>query len=1063
MAADHAEIRDCALLASAVYMESDADIGAFLTLRGHRFSGGITCSNIANDNDHFVFAQVREEKSTTTYLAIRGGLMLENWGRTVQAWPTQKEIGMVHAGWYARMLHLPQHFLIQCIRDGHRVVICGHSLGGASAQFLTLSILESFAENAADRELLARIKCVSFAGPMVISGSAAVNHVNHHFKDNFVNFVHSKDIVPKLVSFSQAALKDLSSRGGREASVTALATMIHSAVDPTAYKHFAAVVVNGTAALLESGVQDVALPYGSIGHNYKVDTSARSLVLVSQREVENEGIWSSAELTTDAVHRHNMSAAYLPAVLSGLDANTVGRIVQTAPASLQLPRPVIHRVDLHRTGRQILVRIFGTNLYMVKSVTSSVLPLCALDHRVSAQALVSAEQLMFTVDPLQTAYGVSNTPGTVARLSVSPGLCYTDAIVFPPVPVRVVDTHPMDLFSLQELVMAAIYLLLFVSRGVGHHDNPKFADLRKLLTEILATVPLSVFFRSAGPLAGHCLEKHMDTAVPILLEQRATRDALREYIAEGQMTLESVSNPVEAQVLRAHIEALQQRLDTYLTQRRQQRNQQPHLKQKEQVQIEPHAQQHNILTVLALCHHPPLVDQEGGLRVLLEVLAGTLNLAREALQAELTPETYSTFLGALGLALHSTNVQILRLGKYYNPAQSELGPLTDALTVFLNSPTVRIAIKVVSAGLIIGGSAAGLIFFGNLVMVMCVAGAVFNPVLVVAYVGLMTTGSLLMVLFGSFPARALKSSGGLRDSMLEALKVNVGEGTTVGEREAALATNLRSMIEFGPLSSFAELRPLVAKCFPSVLAHDEQYPHVLRRLKLTVLSDALRTTLQHLPVAFITGPTRSGKSTFREYMQNGGPNRSNYGPKAQQRTSVPELFFCGEPDRPIGLLDSVGLGDPTNNEVFAAIEQANKIFRMFCQASVVVVNESDTSAAGRNLMYHTSAVQPRTPIQGAAPPHHPTITCFTNADKMLGVGGIFPEDEDGPADLVKEAKDRVVRGEPFDLRSPQEDPFAPRVLACFEGKLGLPAEYNNVVYTTAQVREWLYSHFYPKR
>jgi hypothetical protein len=63
--------------------------------------------------------------------------------------------------------------------------------------------------------------------------------------------------------------------------------------------------------------------------------------------------------------------------------------------------------------------------------------------------------------------------------------------------------------------------------------------------------------------------------------------------------------------------------------------------------------------------------------------------------------------------------------------------------------------------------------------------------------------------------------------------------------------------------------------------------------------------------------------------------------------------------------------------------------------------------------------------------------------------------------LLQEARDRVVRDEPFDLRSPQEDTFAPRVLACFEGRLCLPEEYNGVLYTTTQVREWLCSHFYP--
>jgi hypothetical protein len=1052
---DHGEIRDCALLVSAVYFGTEIEVGTFLAHRGHRFNGGITCSNIANSEGHFVIAQLRAESRTTTYLAVRGSFILEDWGANVQAWPTLQGMGMVHAGWYARMLHLPQHLLVQCIKEGHRVVICGHSLGGAVAQLLTLAVLQSFAGDAAEIEIRSRVKCVSFAGPMVMSGNVAINHVNDHFKDSFVNFVHSTDIVPKILSFAQAALKDFSSQQGKQRSVTSLVTMLHTVVDPTAFgqltiQSFAGLVKAGTAALLQSTAVRVALSYRPIGHYYKIDGSAGTpLTPQTAAELEELVAWHSVELSTDAVHAHSMEGIYLQAILSKLDSSATGSIVRTEPPSLLLPRPVIHRVDLHRTGRQILVRIFGANLYMVKSVASSALPLCALDHRVSAKALVSAEQLMFTVEPSPANYAkeraVSAT--TVAQLMALPGLCWKDTIVFPSIPVRVVDTHPMDLFSLQELVMAAIYLLLFVSREQGHYGHPKFSVLRKLLKEILVTIPLSVYFSSSSPVVGYCVEKHADIVVPILLQQRATREALRDYISQGDALYDTLKDHDEAQALHDHLDALR-RLYSKAAQGTPQ-----------SLEVQPH----NILSLLALCHDPPSQDNEEGLKVLLEVLGGPLHHARAALQAELTPQTYRAFLGALAVGLSSSCALTVALGKYYNPAQTELGPLNDALSVFLNNPTVRIAMQVVSKAMVAGGGAAGLMFFGNLIMWMCVTGAVFNPAILVTYLGLALVGGLLVGYFGRFPARVLRSSSGLRDAVVKHLKISVAAGANVGEVESILANHLKVTRGYDPCSNAKGLRQLVSDCFPYVDDSNEEYPDVLRRLKLTVLCAALRDALKQLPVALVTGPTRSGKSTFREHMQNREPNRQNYGPQARQRTSVPELFFCGEANRPIGLLDSIGLGDPTSNEVFAAIEQANKIFRLFCQASVIVVNESDTSAAGRNLMYHTSVVQPRTPPPHATSAHHPTITCFTNADKMLDVGGIFPEGDGAPATLLQEAKDRVVRGEPFDLRSPQEDPFAPRVLACFEGRIQLPEEYNGVVYTTAQVREWIYSHFYPKR
>jgi hypothetical protein len=1039
---NHVEIRDCALLATAVYLQTEVQIRGYLARRGHRFSEGITCSNLANNEGHFVIARSREENRTTTYLAVRGSFVLEDWGANVQAWPTLQEMGMVHAGWYARMLHLPQHLLLQCVKDGHRVVICGHSLGGAVAQLLTLSMLQSFAGYAAETEIRTRIKCVSFGGPMVLSGSVAVDHVNNHFKDNFVNFVHSKDIVPKILSFAQAALKDLTSQASKQRSVFSLVKMLRMAVDPTANGGLTADILRaGTAALLESTAVRVALAYRPIGHYYKIDgPPATPLSPQTVTELEELVAWSSVELSTNAVHAHNMETVYLTSVLSRLNADASGNIVLTATARLQLPQPVIHRVDLHRAGERILVRIFGAHLYMVKKVTSSILPLCSLDHRVSSTALVAAEQLVFIVDPLPTNYARQRAMSatTVAQLMVDPGLCWTNAIQFLSVPVRIVDTHPMDLFSLQELIMVATYLLLFVSREKNHYDHPKFSMLRKLLVETLATVPLPVYFSSPSPIIGYCVEKHPDKAVPVLFQHPATRAALTGYINQGEAVYDTLRDQDEAQALREHLDDLKHRMAAQGTEQNSER------------------QPHNILSLLAMCHNPPLEGQEGGLQVLLEVLGGPLHHARAALSARLTTETYHTFLGALAVGLNSTNELCVDLGTYYNPAQTELGPLYDALAVFLNNPTVRVAM-----GMMIGGGIVGRIFLSSLFTWVWAAGSAFNPVMLVVYIGLVLSGQLLLDYVGKFPGRVLGSSAGLRDSMLLRLGVNVAEGATVGEKEAALATNLRVRCGFGPFDNADDLRQLVSLCFPSVRPTTQQYPHVLCRLKLTVLCDALRTTLRQLPVALVTGPTRSGKTTFREYMQTNGPDFTKFGPGVRQRTSVPELFFCGEPDRPVGLLDSIGLGDPTNDKVFAAIEQANQIFRSFCQVSIIVVNESDKSTAGRHLMHHTSAVPPKADMPGATPVLHPTITCFTNADRMLGMGGVFPAGEDGPATLLQEARDRVVRDEPFDLRSPQEDTFAPRVLACFEGRLCLPEEYNGVLYTTTQVREWLCSHFYP--
>ncbi len=185
------------------------------------------------------------------------------------------------------------------------------------------------------------------------------------------------------------------------------------------------------------------------------------------------------------------------------------------------------------------------------------------------------------------------------------------------------------------------------------------------------------------------------------------------------------------------------------------------------------------------------------------------------------------------------------------------------------------------------------------------------------------------------------------------------------------------------------------------------------------------------------------------------------------------MFFCGTPEQPIGVLDSIGIGDPTRDSVVGAIEEANKLFRLFCQATIMVINEAEVSPMVRGMMYRTSTV-PMPPIYNEAGKlipttdddratvQHPTMTAFTNADKIAsGIGGFFPENEGGPNELRQEAAARVTRGLPFDLRSVETDAFTPRVFANFESRIVVPEEYRGTVYTTEDVRAWLLSHFYP--
>jgi hypothetical protein len=1044
---DHGEIRDCVLLATAVYLTTEAQIGDFLAQYGHRFNGGITCSNVGDSEGHFVVAQMRCDIRMTTYLAVRGSVVLEDWQANVHVWPTLQNVGMVHAGWYARVLHLPVKFLIQCIRDGHRVVITGHSIGASVAQLLALSMLQTFAGDAEAAECRSRIMCVSIAGPMVVSGQSAISGANEHYSANFVNFVHSKDIVPKILSYGQAALQELANQNGGQKgqkSAAELAAMLRNIIDPSVCEElsaqmFATVVKAGIAAILRSAA--IVLSYGPIGHYYRIDVpTGTPLAPLSAAELQGMMTWNLVDLSLDAVHAHSMRYLYLQAVLARLAPDSARPTIRTAPPSLRLPRPVISRVHLHRSGKQVLVEIFGSDLYMIKSVeASSDFPLCNLNAQVSAEALVNASKLSFTVDSVcsEVHKSVPISGTTTAQLAVSAGLCWTENILFPSVLVTIVNTSPLDLCTLQELIAAGTYLLIFVSRQPGHVDHPTLSELRKLLIEILSTVPLSSFFSPPDtPVCAHCFKNYPNTVFPILLQDAKGPAAIDDYINHLQKLYDTLPPSEKVTV----------ELDAHIKEMRAHRN----------GRQEVASSQDSILTLLARCQEPPQEGPEEGLKVLLQVLQGPLNRVLEALHMQLTHDTYSRFVCTLEAAMGSVLCLGSSVGRYYNPSQRRLGPLYDSWSTFLNNPLVRQTMQSFYKSSLVQSGAASLLTSA----VLMLRYNTFWPSAALTLTGFAAGVGAFGYFSGKeIPHKVRNSSADLCAVLLQHLGVNFPEGATTGDTEAVLALKL-ALTGCGPCSQVSDFSTVARECFPRATSAPS-FPDVPRRVKLAVLSAALRSTLKQLPVALVTGPARSGKSTFREYMRP-TPDRSQFGPDASQRTSVPELFFCGDPGRPIGILDTIGLGDTTHVDAHAAVDEANKLFRMFCRVSVYVVAVPETVVDDSSLMFRTSTVPRRSEKSAATTADHPSITCITKVDRWLGVGGSFVGVQNGPASLLERAAERVVMGDPFDLRSPQEDPFSPRVMACFEEGMPLPQEYHGVVCRTAQVRDWLYAQLYPQ-
>ncbi|KAH0641095.1 hypothetical protein KY285_037681 [Solanum tuberosum] len=105
-----------------------------------------------------------------------------------------------HRGFMARAKGIPALELYRLAQKKKcRLVLCGHSLGGAVAVLATLAILRVFAASSKDNEKV-QVKCITFSQPPV--GNAALrDYVNekgwqHYFK----TYCIPEDLVPRILS-----------------------------------------------------------------------------------------------------------------------------------------------------------------------------------------------------------------------------------------------------------------------------------------------------------------------------------------------------------------------------------------------------------------------------------------------------------------------------------------------------------------------------------------------------------------------------------------------------------------------------------------------------------------------------------------------------------------------------------------------------------------------------------------------------------------------------------------------------------------------------------------------
>ncbi|KPI87201.1 putative class 3 lipase [Leptomonas seymouri] len=162
------------------------------------------------------FSQVQEAIWTRLHEGLRPGphshsASVPLCGGVRKAWEYR-----VHGGFAqeARAVGLPLDPLIEDVRHGgYTLVLCGHSLGGAVAQYLSLQLLQQEPALLAPTGPLKepKLMCVTFGSPMLGNHALATHVHSCGWSHLFHNFVYRSDLVPRL-SCADELLWDAGSR-----------------------------------------------------------------------------------------------------------------------------------------------------------------------------------------------------------------------------------------------------------------------------------------------------------------------------------------------------------------------------------------------------------------------------------------------------------------------------------------------------------------------------------------------------------------------------------------------------------------------------------------------------------------------------------------------------------------------------------------------------------------------------------------------------------------------------------------------------------------------------------
>ncbi|EFJ53181.1 hypothetical protein VOLCADRAFT_86206 [Volvox carteri f. nagariensis] len=136
------------------------------------------------------------------------------WAESARLAADRQSIPAAHRGFLerARAIHVEQLYELAVSR-GLRLVLCGHSLGGAVAKLCTLRLLRELPDWPRPR-----VRCIAFATPAVGNAALAELVESAGWAGHFATYYLPEDQLVRLISFSQARTSPGSSSGGTSSS-----------------------------------------------------------------------------------------------------------------------------------------------------------------------------------------------------------------------------------------------------------------------------------------------------------------------------------------------------------------------------------------------------------------------------------------------------------------------------------------------------------------------------------------------------------------------------------------------------------------------------------------------------------------------------------------------------------------------------------------------------------------------------------------------------------------------------------------------------------------------------